>query len=51
MTQRPDPPPGLRAMHPGTCTRCDQPISPGDRIVYRHGHPIHCSCASGADDE
>lgn len=49
---RPDPLPGFRAVYPGTCPTCDQPIRPGDPIARnRHGHYIHRECAPGWADE
>jgi hypothetical protein len=42
--------PGLEAKFDGVCSRCDDHILRGDRIVHHRGHPIHVRCASGVDE-
>jgi hypothetical protein len=44
------PQPGIAARYPDTCPRCGEDIAPLDRIVFQRGRPIHCRCASGADE-
>ena len=47
-----DPLPGLVARYDADCVRCGFQIHAGEtRIVFSRGRPIHCECASGADDE
>lgn len=46
-----DPQPGLPARYPDQRSKCDGPISVGDRIVHLRGRYVHCRCAPGADDE
>ena len=46
-----DPEPGMEARYPDICSRCPDPIVPGDRVVFHRGRRIHVRCASGADDE
>lgn len=43
--------PGIVANFEGTCPRCPDPISRGDRVVFQRGVYIHVTCASGQDDE
>jgi hypothetical protein len=46
-----DPLPGIVAKYDGVCGRCDDPILAGEtRVVFHRGAPIHCGCASGADE-
>ena len=46
-----DPLPGLEARYPDLCPVCHDDIEPGQRIFYRRGRPVHCSCQGGARDE
>ncbi len=46
-----DPQPGIPAKYASECQRCGLGVRPGDRIVFRRGHPIHVGCASGGDDQ
>lgn len=48
---KPAPEPGIEARYSDLCSRCPDPIVPGDRVVFQRGRRIHVHCASGADDE
>lgn len=43
--------PGLAAQYSDICSRCDNVIVLGERIVFTRGRAIHVHCASGQDDE
>ena len=41
----------MRAQLAGECSRCPDPIRPGDDVVPHREQWIHARCASGADDD
>jgi hypothetical protein len=38
----------FEAAYAGTCSACEEPIRPGDRVLYVRDELVHAGCADGA---